>query len=110
MGGGGSIGSQNIQLVPFSQLKQGIGNLENFGVNQFNNLVNNNPLLNKASAAAQQFYGGLGQLTSPLMTQLQQVPGQYNNLIGQVGNIAGQVPGQFSGIESGIQGVANTLN
>jgi hypothetical protein len=93
MGGGSGGGSTSIPLRQPSQEWPAIQNWYGHQQGEFNNFVQNQPLLNTAERGALTNYGNLGQLTDPLMSLLGSTPGQFEGLFGQLGQTAGRVGG-----------------
>lgn len=96
MGGGAPGGSTNIPLRQPSQEWPTISNWYGHQQGQFNDFVQNQPLLNTAEQGALTNYGNLGQLTDPLMSLLGSTPGQFQGLYNQLGTNAGQFNGLFN--------------
>lgn len=103
MGGGAPGGSTNIPLRQPSQEWPTISNWYGHQQGQFNDFVQNQPLLNTAQQGALTNYGNLGQLTDPLMSILGQTPGEFQGLYGQLGQTAGQVGSYARPLEGALQ-------
>lgn len=112
MSGGGGGGSTQIQLRNPKQEQPTVGNWYDFQRNQYGDFLNNNPLLNTATAGALQNYGGLGGLTQPLAALQGQAPGFYGGLQGQLqgyGNTLGGLSGNIRSLLGSLPNVQNLL-
>ena len=114
-GGGGSSGGTNISDIKggFRSPSEEKGTFNNWYQNQFNNLQdleNRDPLLSKAFAGAQNFWGQLPSMLGQFpgfqnelsadQSQIQGYQGQLGDLSSQMAGLFGQIPGLQSQLGS----------